>query len=1175
MRVTPRPADEMAMTDYAVPTHRRGRTSRWPGRLVGCVTVSALVLVMAPSLASAATSPVITIGDVTVTEGNSGTTNATFTITASPRPKGSSTLQVSWATGNGTATSPSDYTTASGSVTFTRTVGDRTVSVPVVGDTIDEANETFAVNLSNLVGTPGSIGDAQGVGTITDNDAAPTLSLGDASVTEGNSGTATASFALSLSVASGQTVSVSWATSAGTATAGTDYVTASGGRTFAPGETSKTIGIAVNGDTLDEDDETFTVSLSGPTNATIADGSGLGTITDDDAAPSLSIGDVAVAEGDAGTSTATFTISLSPASGKSVSVAWASTAGTATAGIDYVTASGSRTFLPGETTKTVGITVNGDTLDEDDETFTVTLSGPTNATITDGSGLGTITDDDAAPTVSIGDATVTEGNAGTSTATFTISLSSSSSKTVSVNWGTSAGTATAGTDYVTTSGSRTFAPGETSKTVAITVDGDTLDEDDETFTVTLSGPTNATIADGSGLGTITDDDASPTLSVNDVTITEGDSGTVTATFTLSLSTGSGRSVSVNWTTNAGTATAGADYVTASGGRTFAPGETSKTVAITVDGDTLDEADETFTLTLSAPTNATIADGSGLGTITDDDATPSVSVSDVTLVEGDAGTTTATFTLTLSAASGRSVSVDWTTNAGTATAGADYVMANGSRTFAPGETSKTVDVTVNGDTLDEDDETFTVSLSSPTNATIADGSGLGTITDDDASPELSIGDASVTEGNVGTTTIGFTVTLSAASGRSVTVHWATVDDDAVSPSDYVAASGDLTYTAGQTSKTVSVTVKGDLIAELDEPFEVNLSAPVNASILDGQAVGTILDDELQPVIDLDRPSVAEGDTGTTTLTFDVTLSHPSATPVTVDWTTSPGTAAAGVDYVTGSGTVSFAPLDTAETVVVTVNGDTTFERDETVAVDLSNPVNAPIGHASRVGAILNDDAPPVLSVADASVTEGNAGTKDLAFTVTLAGSTALDASADVASADGTATAGTDYAVVAGTVTIPAGSSSALVHVRVNGDGSFEPDETLTLTLTNPTDASVGDGSATGTVRNDDAAPTTITLRTLRKAKTIVAKGVLEPAQAGGKVTVTLSKKHGARFVKVLARTVTVKDVRDRDGDGKPDASYLVNLPRPLTAGTYKIVARFKGTSAYRPCLRARVVKLPHR
>jgi large repetitive protein len=1175
MRVTPVPTDEMAMTDYAVPPHRRRRTLRWPGRLVGCATVFALLLALAPSPASAAPIPQVTISDVTVAEGNGGTTTATFTITSSPHPKPCCALQVNWSTANGTATSPADYTGSSGVVTLNRTVGQQTVSVPVVGDALDEASETFVVNLSNLVGSPGTIADAQGVATITDDDAGPALSLGDVSVTEGNAGTTTASFALSLSSASGKTVSVSWATSGGTAAVGPDFASASGSRTFAPGETSKTIGIAVNGDTSDEDDETFTVTLSGPTNATIADGSGVGTITDDDAAPTLSIGDVAVAEGNAGTTTASFTISLSTASGKTVSVSWATNAGTATADTDYVTASGSRTFAPGETTKTVAIAVNGDALDETDEAFTVALSAPTYATIADGSGLGTIADDDAAPTLSIADTTVTEGDAGTSTATFTISLSAASARTVTANWATSAGTATPGTDYVTTSGSRSFAPGETSKTVSISVDGDTVDEDDETFTVTLSAPTNATIADGSGLGTIIDDDASPTLSVNDVTVTEGNAGTVTATFTLSLSTASGRSVSTSWATNAGTATAGADYVAASGSRTFAPGETSKTVVVTVKGDALDETDETFTVTLSAPANATIADGSGLGTISDDDAPPSVSTTDVTVVEGDAGTTTATFTLMLSAPSGRSVGVDWTTGAGTATAGSDYETDGGTQTFAPGETAKTVDATVDGDTLDEDDETFTVTLSSPTNVTIADGSGLGTITDDDASPELSIDDASVTEGNVGTTTLDFTVTLSAASGKSVTVHWATADDDAVSPSDYVAASGDLTYTAGQTSKTVSVTVKGDPVAELDEPFLVGLSAPVNASILDGQALGTIVDDELQPVIDLDRPSVSEGDAGTTSLTFDVTLSHPSATSVTVDWTTSPGSATAGLDYVSGSGTVSFAPLDTAETVVVAVNGEATFERDETVVVELSDPVNAPIGHPSRPGTIVNDDAPPVLSIADASVTEGNAGTKDLAFTVTLAGPTAVAASVDFASSDGTATAGADYGAVSGTLDIPAGGTSALVHVTVNGDRSFEPDETLSLTLSSPTDASIDDGAATGTVGDDDPAPTTITLLTVRKPKTIVAKGVLEPAVSGEKVTVTLLNKRGARFVKVLARTVTVKDVRDRDGDGKPDASYLVSLPRPIPAGTYKVVARFAGTSAYGPCLRARVIKLPHR
>ena len=234
---------------------------------------------------------------------------------------------------------------------------------------------------------------------------------------------------------------------------------------------------------------------------------------------------------------------------------------------------------------------------------------------------GTITDDDPAPTLSIGDVSVAEGNAGTTTATFTVSLSAASGKTVTLDWATAPGSATAGTDFVSASGSSTIAVGATSTTIDVTVNGDAMDENNESFTVVLSNPVNATIADGSGQGTITDDDAAPTLSIGDVSVTEGNAGTTTATFTVSLSAASGKTITVDWSTTNGSAVQPADYTTASGTVTFVPGDTSETLTVSVNGDVIDEADETFTVALSNPANATIADGSGLGTITDDDAVP--------------------------------------------------------------------------------------------------------------------------------------------------------------------------------------------------------------------------------------------------------------------------------------------------------------------------------------------------------------------------------------------------------------------------------------------------------------------------------------------------------------------------------------------------------------------------
>ena len=144
-------------------------------------------------------------------------------------------------------------------------------------------------------------------------------------------------------------------------------------------------------------------------------------------------------------------------------------------------------------------------------------------------------------------------------ANFTVSLSAPSGQLVSVGWATADGTATAPADYTAGGGNVVFNPGQTTRTVTVSVKGDMLDENDEMFTVRLSDPTNATIADGTGVGTINDDDALPGLSVNDVTVTEGDAGTVAAAFTVSLDAPSGRDVTVAYAAVDGSATAGSDY----------------------------------------------------------------------------------------------------------------------------------------------------------------------------------------------------------------------------------------------------------------------------------------------------------------------------------------------------------------------------------------------------------------------------------------------------------------------------------------------------------------------------------------------------------------------------------------------------------------------------------------
>lgn len=226
------------------------------------------------------------------------------------------------------------------------------------------------------------------------------------------------------------------------------------------------------------------------------------------------------------------------------------------------------------------------------------------------------------PNISIDDVSITEGNAGTKLATFTVQLSQASSSPVTVRYATANDTATAGSDYTAIANALTFAPGETRKTVSVTVRGDTLVEGNETFRVNLSRATNARIVDAQGIGTIVNDDAAPVLprlSINDITVTEGNSGTGNAVFTVQLSAASTQAIAVNFATVNGTATAGADYTAQSGTLNFAPGQTSLTLSVPVIGDTSNEPTETFQVNLSGATNATIADGTGVATIQDNDA----------------------------------------------------------------------------------------------------------------------------------------------------------------------------------------------------------------------------------------------------------------------------------------------------------------------------------------------------------------------------------------------------------------------------------------------------------------------------------------------------------------------------------------------------------------------------
>ena len=905
---------------------------------------------------------------------------------------------------------------------------------------------------------------------------------------ETDSGTHTKTILVQRTGGSGGAVDVNYATSDGTATlAGDDYLASFGTLHWNDGDSAdKTFAVTVKGNTTFEPDETINLTLSGPTGGAIISGTNPTTLTiqNDDTAPAISVADVPHNESNAGTISYDFTVSLSNASYQTVTVDYATANETATAPSDYTAVpTTTLTFLPGETSVQVSVSVNGDTTFEANETFFVNLSNEANATISDSQGVGTIQNDDAQPSISIGDLSQAEGNAGTSSFDFAVTLSNPSDQTITVHYTTTDGTATQPSDYSSAGGTVTFMPGATSEAVSASVNGDTTFEGDETFTVNLDTPTNSTIADGTGLGTLQNDDSQPTVQFA-LASSSGPESASPVHLAVNLSNDSFEAVTVNYTVNvSSTATGGGvDYtLLGTGTLTFSPGETSHNVSLTVNDDSLDEPDETVVVDLSVPVNATLgATTQHTYTIQDNDNEPTVSIDDVTLTEGNSpSTTTATFHVTLSAPSGKTITLHYATADDTAVQPGDYTSTSGDLTFTPGQTAKTVDVTVKGDDLDEVNETYFVNLSALVNLNSVgnDTQGVGTITDDDSQPGFSIDDVSHNEGNSGTTSYTFTVTKSGTTSLTTKVDYATVDGSATAPSDYTAiTTSTLTFAPEDATKTVTVLVNGDMTFEPDETFTVHLSNPANATISDADGTGTITNDDAQPSLAINDVTANEGNSGTTNFVFTVTKTGTTALSATMDFATANGTATlADSDYQANSGTLTFAASETTKTITVLVNGDTKFETSETFNVILSNPTNATISDNQGVGTITNDDAQPSFVVNDVIANEGNSGTTNFVFTVTKTGTTALSATMDFATANGTTNpatgggacgTGIDYMSQNGTLTFAPTDTMMTVTVTVCGETLDEANETFFVNLSGATNAGISDNQGVGTITNDD-------------------------------------------------------------------------------------------------------------
>ncbi|MFO0735214.1 MAG: Calx-beta domain-containing protein [Labilithrix sp.] len=705
-------------------------------------------------------------------------------------------------------------------------------------------------------------------------------------------------------------------------------------------------------------------------------------------------------------------------------------------------------------------------------------------------------------TISVAGGGALEGADGPTLLTFTITLSAPATRLVSVTYATADGTATAlegalfGADYVASRGRLAFEPGEVAKAVNIAVHGDRWREGDETLFLELAEPSNGIIAERRAEGTIRDDDADPTITIDDALVVEGDSGSALASFVVTLSAPTAAEVTVRYLTTDETASSGSDFTGATGGVvTFAPGQTSRTIEIAAIGDTAVEGDETFAVVLTSASGATLARSRATGRIQDDDRAllPRLVATPQAFTERSSGRWSASIPVTLDATASSTITVDYETRIGTATT-MDFEPVRGTLTFAPGERSKTIDVGILGDAIDEEDESFVLRLANPSGALLTTADVVVTVLDDDAAPTIGVADVSTLEDAALGGVLAFAVSLSAPSEREISVAFGTADGTAVSGGsaeggggDYLATTGTLVFPPGQTTQPILVAIRADLLDEPDESFILELTSPVHATLgPKARATGTIANDDRPPQLRAKPVVVYEGSGGAAVAALQVELVAPvgelvpraSGRTVEVDYTTLDGTATAPSDYAATSGTLRLAPGETTKTIAIDVVSDSSVEGDEAFEVAFSKAIGVSVPDPLVKVTLIDDDGPRTsVSITDQQIYEGDDGRTDLVFYLHLSKAMTDDVSVDVATGDDVlpggvhAQAGSDYIARSERLVIPAGMVEGRFRVSIVGDVRYEGRfETFKVNLSNPSpNATIGQASAFGAIIEDDPAP----------------------------------------------------------------------------------------------------------
>lgn len=661
---------------------------------------------------------------------------------------------------------------------------------------------------------------------------------------------------------------------------------------------------------------------------------------------------------------------------------------------------------------------------------------------------------------------IVEVSEGSGQVILTAALSDVTQQTVTVNYITVNGSATTPADYEASSGTITFAPGETSQDLPpINITNDGVWELTQSFEVILSNPPNSNADLGTDVATvvINDDDPRPIVSFEPASY-KGMENEGSVILTVTLGGESEVPISVSYETVDGSATAPSDYEASVGEIVFGPGDVSKPLAINLTDDEFREGTENFFVVLTDSDHAELGTAEATVSIMDDDPLPTVSFApaDYTVGEADGSVE---IIVTLSNPTVDEVTIMLETVAGTAIAASDYVaLTETPLTFAPGEVSRSFSVTIIDNPFVEDIETFQLVLTGVENAALGVDNATVTIIDDDEFPTVSFEqtDYIVSESAV---SVMLTVNLSGESDQEMVVTYQAVDGSAIHPADYTPANGTVTIAPGTLSESFSLNIVNDGFVEGNETFQVVLTGAERGIVgSPDTATVTIADDDAFPLLVSTSP--ISGAVG-----VPINLAQISATfskPVTVE--------EFNVKYEIGNEVLGERSVDGTSTLTFTPTEPLLYETDYTVFLlnitDLSNNLFA--GDDCDGDGVFHDlcwtftteERPlPVVSFNPTSyeVDEG-AGAVTVRAELSLTSTEVVTATYETV--DGSAIAGIDYVPSSGALRFDPGQTSKGISIEIIDDEVEEETKTFQVVLTSIQGATQGITEAVVSILNDD-------------------------------------------------------------------------------------------------------------